>query len=167
MVEKSRPLTRDQRKALEQLIKERRFVGRDYLWKLTRKKYPNLKITRRQVMAFIREIETHKINAPKKRTKHIGRTYISGRNVVIAIDLIDMRKREDRGYKWIFTSIDMWSRKTWVEAMKDKTDMTVSYALREILKKVRNDNNGRNPKRIRSDNDSSFKSHIFINEMTI
>ena len=78
------PLTSQQLKVLKLLIKQRNYQGRDGLWILVRSKYPNLKISRRQVMDFIKSSETHQLYRTKMKTKHSGATVLSEPNKCIA-----------------------------------------------------------------------------------
>ena len=130
------PLSSAQEKALNQLIKDKHYVGRDALFKLVNEKYPDLKISIRQVMDYIKDSEVHQLYRQKRKTKHIGGTLLKQPNKVIAGDLIDMTKNESLGYKWIFTTIDMFSRRSYVEPMKSKEARHIIPAFNKILSKL-------------------------------
>lgn len=162
------PLTADQKKIIEKIIfKDKMFAGRDILYKYLQKNHPNAKISRRQVMDFLKTTEVHQLYRPKRKTKHISSTIINKKNdasrinQVIGIDLIDMTNYESKGFKWIFTGIDMFSRKSYVVKMKNKTGPSVLAGFKQLLTKIKKSNHGQLPKSIRSDNDASFTSDEF------
>jgi transposase InsO family protein len=150
-------LTAVQLQILDKIVfDERNFVGRDKLWKIVKFNHPTAEISRRQVMDYIKGIETFQLYAHKKKTKHIAPTLLKKPFLYLALDLIDYRRFENDGYKWILTAIDMFTRQTWVEAMKGKTATHSTRAVENILKRM-----PKKPKALRSDNESGFKSHLF------
>ena len=151
------PLSTKQLKALDKLvIEEKNFVGRDALWRLISEKKTDLKISRRQIMNYIKGSETHQLYKAKRKTKHIQPTILKSPNLQIWIDLINMTSFADGEYKWIFSAIDMFSRKSYVEPMKNKNVKDVINALTKILEKI-----GDTPHSLRSDNDSAFTAIPF------
>jgi hypothetical protein len=55
-------------------------------------------------------------------------------NTILAIDLENMEKFEERGFKYLFKGIDMRSRYVFSVAMKNKTDVEVLKAFKTIFK---------------------------------
>lgn len=70
------------------------------------------------------------------------------------IDLIDMQKysKFNNGFKYILTCIDTFSKYAWAQPIKSKSAENVSQAILKIL----NNNLGRKPKNIQSDNGREF-----------
>lgn len=155
------PLNFPQKRVLNKLVlKDRNFVGRDALWKLVSIKFPKSKISRRQVMDYIKKSETHQLYKQKRKTKHIKPTILKQPFGQIGIDLIDMTSFESKGFKWILTAIDMFSRYTWVEALKSKKsniiEPEVVNAMKKIISRMKE-----KPHSLRSDNGSEFISGEF------
>lgn len=76
------------------------------------------------------------------------------------IDLIDMQKysKYNRGLKYILTCIDTFSKFAWAQAIKSKSADDVTRAMSTIL----NNNLGRNPKNIQSDDGREFFNEKFL-----
>ena len=72
-------------------------------------------------------------------------------------DLVDMSKysRVNRGYKYIFTNIDIFSKYTWSFPIKSKTIKEIKPCFQKIFK-------DRKPKYIWSDQESSFFSREML-----
>lgn len=68
-----------------------------------------------------------------------------------AIDLADMSRMEDDGYKYILVVVDIFSKYCWAIPLKNKTAETVLKGFKTILK-------NRKPNKIWSDLGSEFKS---------
>lgn len=69
---------------------------------------------------------------------------------VWAIDLADMSRMEDNGFKYILVVVDTFSKYCWAIPLKNKTAETVLKGFKSILK-------GRKPNKIWSDLGSEFK----------
>jgi hypothetical protein len=89
-----------------------------------------------------------------KAPKDIKSTILQQPHQTLAIDLVDMQNFEKSGYKYMLNCVDLFSRKFYSIAMKDKEDKTTLTALKKVLKEIPN------LKSIRSDNGSEFISTI-------
>jgi hypothetical protein len=101
------------------------------LIKVNKKKY-----TYDQIKDFIDNntiSQIHKRTFKKSKGFHHIQTY--GPNVSWQMDLLDMQKysKWNNGYKWILIVIDIFSRKAFAEALKDKTTERIEKALSKIL----------------------------------
>lgn len=147
------PLTARQEKILHNLYYKRKFTfGRDRIFKLLRD--TDQDISRRQVNDWLQKQEIHQIYLGANKSKVTKPTVLSEPGKQIGVDLIDMQNQEYDGYRYIFTAIDLFSKKAYAFALKDKTDKTVAEALKKLLVKVK-------PSSIRSDNGSEFISKEF------
>ena len=72
-------------------------------------------------------------------------------------DLVDMQKyyRINKGYKYIFTNIDIFSKYSWAIPLKTKTIKEIKNCFQKIFKE-------RKPKFIWSDQESAFFSREMI-----
>jgi len=50
------------------------------------------------------------------------------------MDFIDFQKYNERGYKWILTTVNVFSKYLWVRPLKNKTVEGVKEALSKIFK---------------------------------
>ena len=160
-------LTPEEKTILHDIVfKNKHFVGRDAIFDMTKKlypksKYPHLHLSRPKIMNFLKGIESYQLFHPKRQTKHIQVSTFRGANQQIAMDLIDMSAMESGGFHWILTAIDMYSRKSYVELLKNKMDNTVLEAFKSLLQQIRDANHGNNPRSVRSDQGSEFTNQIF------
>ena len=134
--------------------------GRDKLYKYLQTNYKDAKISRRQVMKWLKDRELSQLYAPKKETKDIKRTVLTEPFMQVGIDLMDIATKEFDGYKWILSGIDLFSKKGYAAPLKNKKDKTVLIGFRKLLKQMKE-----KPHSIRSDFGSEFISDIFKEEL--
>jgi transposase InsO family protein len=152
-----RPMTAEAEAAIYDLYYVQHAVfGRDKLYQLLRSK--GVDISRRQVMDWLSKQETHQVFAPANRTVNIRNTVLSGAHKVIVIDLIDMQNFADRGFHYILTAIDPFSKKAYARALKNKEAKTVAASMNDMIKK-----DIKKVGLIRSDNGSEFIAAEFKN----
>lgn len=150
------PLSREQEKVLSDLYYvNKMYLGRDRLYKYLQT-HGHKDISRRQVMDWLKRQELHQLYRKAKASKDITTTVTNKPYKQIAIDLVDMSNMEYNGYKWLLTAIDLFTKKAWATAMKNKTKTTVVNAMKRILKKME-----QTPASIRSDNGSEFVNDVF------
>jgi len=149
-----RPMTKEQKQALHVLYyDEKMYFGIQKLWKLARVK--GIDVSRRQVADFLRSQEVYQTNAyPAKKPKVYKPTISTAPHKTLAIDLIDMQTKAFKGYQYILTGIDLFSKKGFAEPLKSKEKKAVIVALKKIVPKAR-------PRNIRSDNGSEFINYQF------
>ena len=73
------------------------------------------------------------------------------------IDLVDMikLKKQNKGYCYLLTCIDVFSKYAWVKAIKNKQAMTVTNAFNSILTSSK-----RKPNKIHSDKGSEYQIYF-------
>ena len=79
-----------------------------------------------------------------------------------AADLIEVIyiSKQNRGFKYLLTVVDVFSKYAWVEPIKTKTGQTVTAAFEKILKQ------GRKPIQLQTDDGKEFHNKTFQNIMT-
>ena len=147
------PISDDTNEELQKIYyTQSNYFGRDKLWQIAL--HNGIKVSRRQVMDWLKQQEIWQLYAPAEESKDLQSTVLNKPHDQIGIDLIDMQNYEHGNYKYIFTAIDLFSKKAYAVALKNKSNVEVNRGLREIIKKIR-------PKSIRSDNGSEFISDSF------
>lgn len=150
-------LSKDQTDLLYDLYYNKNMmVGRDRLYKYIQDKYPDSRISRRMVMSWLANQELHQIYAPAKRTINIQTTILKEPKKQIGIDLVDMSNKQYNNYKYILTGIDLFSKKAYVKALKNKEANTVANAMDDLIK-----NDIHYVSTLRSDNGSEFIADEF------
>jgi len=132
-------------------------LGRDRLYKYIKEKYPEYNISRRMVWHFISRQEIAQRFAPAKQSKNIQHTVLDEPRKQIGIDLIDMTNYEYKGYKYILTGIDLFSKKAFARPLKNKEEPTATKAMKDLI-----DNEIHYVSSIRSDRGSEFINKGFI-----
>lgn len=154
-----KPLTKKQSAILQYLYYDKKFYfGRDKIFKYLQEHYPEAKISRRQVMHWLKDNELAQLYKPTRKTKNIQATILSRPYQQLAIDLIDMQHYENQGFKYILTCIDLFSKKAWARAMKTKKASTVASSMHSIIKAIQQPITT-----IRSDNGSELIAVPFKN----
>ena len=77
-------------------------------------------------------------------------------------DLVEMQpySRENKGFKYLLTVIDVFSKFAWAVPVKQKTGKDVTAAMKSILQQ------GRKPKKLQTDKGKEFYNSIFEDLMT-
>ena len=97
-----------------------------------------------------------------KRRFRRRKTISPGINKIWQADLIDMQKfaRNNKGFHFILTIIDIFSRRAWAAALKDKRGETVAQAFNDLFK-----SEGQMPEKIQTDAGREFYNsavaHLF------
>ncbi len=68
---------------------------------------------------------------------------------------MDSLSKENNGYKYILTVIDVFSKYAWVEPLKTKSGENLVKAFEKILRK------GRKPEKLHSDKGTEFTNKLF------
>ena len=144
-----RLLSKESEQALYDLYyRQHAMFGRDRLYKLAVSK--GIDVSRREVLAWLKKQQINQLYAPTNRTVNIRNTVLSKQGV-IGIDLIDMQHFADRGFHYILTGIDLFSKKAYAKALKNKEAKTVAAAMNTLITKDIN-----RVSTVRSDNGSEF-----------
>ena len=132
------------------------FEGPDRLYK-TVKKEGKFNITHAQIKKWIQNKESYSRNKGVLRNFERGRVIVAGIDDQFDIDLASLASYADEndGYKYLLVVIDIFSRYGWVEPIKDKSSTEIINAFQKIL------DEGRIPRRVRSDAAKDFTSNAF------
>lgn len=150
-------LTPEKEKVLYDLIYgQNYFMGRDRIFKYLNEHQPDAHISRREVAAYLSRQEVYQRLFPKKETRQITSTVPTGKYTMIACDLMDMSTVAFDGYHWLFTAVDMFTKKAYATPMKTKSESDVLQAFERILNQI-----GNPIKSLRSDNGSEFVNAKF------
>src|SRR5665647_1376102 len=149
------PINSVQQKVLEKIYyTDKNYFGRDRLWRLPEVQVA--KISRRQVFDWLTHQELWQLYRTTRKSKTIRPTVLKQPLKQIGIDLIDMSRYASNGYSWILTAIDLFSKKAWAVALKNKTGKSVAEGMKQIVREIDD-----TPDSIRSDNGSEFISKEF------
>lgn len=100
----------------------------------------------------------------KQRRNNFQRRHVIQKGILdtIQIDLVEMQpySRVNKGYRYILTAIDIFSKRAYAQALKNKTAKEVANAMENIIQVLENP-----PKNIQSDEGKEFKNKIFANLM--
>mgnify|MGYP005989309477 FL=1 len=160
------PLTKKQ----EELLKDtyaRVLGGRDKLYKFIQEHHPDINISRRQVMEWLRGQELNQLTTTPRKTVKIVSSIPRYPLSKLQIDLIDLSRTESEGYKYIMTTIDTFSKYVWLNKLKSKDVKATTKALKDVLDRIRtmmihlNAEDGAEritePRAIQTDNGTEFK----------
>ena len=102
---------------------------------------------------FTMEELSNELNKPVINKFERKKIIVNHIDEIHSCDLVDMQKysRVNKGYKYIFTNIDIFSKYSWSFALKTKTIKEIKSCFEKIF-------NERKPKYIWSDQESSFFS---------
>lgn len=91
--------------------------------------------------------------------------FVSGVNDTWGMDLVDMQKyaKENKGFKYLLTVIDVLSKFAWVVAIKDKKYHTIVNAIQEVLQAAARDA-AHDRKAIASDRGRTAPKHIWCDQ---
>ena len=151
------PLTIKQTQLMNKVFYEDNVMfGRDKMYLFLKDHFPEYRISRPQVMAFLKSQEIHQIHMRPTEPKTIRATVSKLPHNTIGMDLFDMQNFESNGYKYVLNCIDLFSRYLYAVPLKNKTDKEVlkgfKYLYNFQIKDIKN---------IRSDNGSEFIAKIF------
>ena len=133
------------------------FFGRDKLYELAKKN--GIQVSWRQVAQFLKEQKVHQLYSRKFKRREVKATVLSEPFKQIGLDLVDMSNLEIRGFKWLLVAVDLFSKKVWARALKDKKaglNADVVKAFKSILDEMK-----QTPTTVRSDRGSEFISKAF------
>ena len=142
------PLSKQQEEYLYDLYYNKHFLfGRDRIFH--KAKQDEQTISERQIMAWLKDQHIWQLYKPTQKSKDIRNTVLKEPNQQIGCDLIDMTKYEYKGFNYIFTCVDLFSKKTYAYPLKQKSDAFdgLEQLLRDVNDRIAS---------IRSDNGTEF-----------
>ena len=97
------------------------------------------------------KILSEELHKPKRKNFPRRRIIVNNINEIFAADLVEMQKfaKLNKGYRYLLTCIDIFSKYSWVIPLKDKKGITIKNALEKIFNK-------RKPKFLWTDNGKEF-----------
>jgi transposase InsO family protein len=148
--QKRLPLDPTQEKLLHHIYYDKRFFfGRDKIWRLP--EVQEAGVSRRQVGDWLALQQTAQMFKPTRASRDVQPTIATKPYGQIGVDLVDMTTMAENGYKWLLTGVDLFTKKAFAVPMKDKTEKSVTDAMRKMIKQF-----AKMPSVIRSDNGSEF-----------
>ena len=112
---------------------EHYYVGRDKLFQLLRSRGIET-ISRRKVAQWLKQQEISQLYQPTKKNKTIQPTVLNHPFKQVGIDLMDFQHYEYKGYKYILTGVDLFSKMTYAIPLQDKEGGTVAKAFRKLFR---------------------------------
>jgi len=145
------PLDDETKNKIQEVYKNNNYPGAKALIKLVKEAHPE--ISSRSVNEFLsKDVGTQltKVQQKKQPEGHITSTLP---NEFWQFDIFDLSRYESQndGYKYIFGCVDVFTRKAYMEPMKQKNSEACAAALKEILKR-----SGVKPRSMLSDQDGAF-----------
>uniref|UniRef100_A0A6V7KD31 Integrase catalytic domain-containing protein n=1 Tax=Bracon brevicornis TaxID=1563983 RepID=A0A6V7KD31_9HYME len=108
-------------------------------------------------MNLEKETIAEELHRPARRNFIRRHVEVRGLNETFEADLVDMIKyvNENKGYKYLLTVIDIFSKYAWAIPTKSKTVPEVTSAMKVVLK------DGRIPKKLHVDRGKEFYNKDF------
>lgn len=127
-----------------------------YKWAKQDGRYP---VTRKVVKKWLEGSEAYTLHREAKRRFPRNSIQVPGLDVQWDADLIEFTDiaRYNDSYKYVLLCIDIFSRYVWLQPIKTKKAPAIIEAFEAIL------NNGRTPKRLRTDKGGEFTSNAVKN----
>lgn len=112
---------------------------------LNKKKFKN------ELKDWILNQETYTLHKPLLKNFQREKVKVSCIDDLWQVDLVDVSKlsKENKGFKYLLTVIDVFSKHAWVEPLINKTGISILNAFKKIIKE-------RKPKKIQSDKGTEF-----------
>ena len=113
------------------------------------------KVKTKQAKAWLASQDVYTLHKPVRYKFPRRKTIVGGPNQQWQADLIDVSRlsRHNRGTKFLLTCIDVFSKKAWVEPLKDKTATSLVNAFESIQHSL--------PKKLQTDKGTEFLNRKF------
>ena len=120
------------------------------LYREAKKRYPSL--TFRQVKTWLQAQDTYTLHKPVRYNFPRNRVIVTGIDNQWQADLVDISSlaRFNKGYKFLLTCIDVFSKFAWVVPLKNKTGESLVNGFQSIL------DLGRSPEKLQTDKGTEF-----------
>ena len=125
------------------------------LYREAKKRYPSL--TFRQVETWLQSKDTYTLHKPVLYNFPRNRLIVTGTDDQWQADLVDISSlaRFDKGYKFLLTCIDVFSKFAWVVPIKNETGESLVNGFQSIL------DLGRSPEKLQTDKGTEFLNRNF------
>ena len=134
------------------------FGGVDAVYRVI-KEQGETDISRKDVQDWLSQQDVYTLHKPARRRYKRSRVIVSGINAQFQADLADVQNlsRYNKGYKYLLTCIDVFSKYAWTVPLKTKTGQELVKAFQTIL------SSGRKPNKLQTDQGKEFVTNIFRN----
>ena len=121
------------------------------------KKKEKRKISRKQVQDWLSQQDIYTLRKPARRHYKRSRVIVPGIDAQFQADLVDVQNlsRFNKGYKYLLTCIDIFSKYAWVVPLKTKQGQELVKAFQTIL------SSGRKPNKLQTDQGTEFLNRVF------
>ena len=125
------------------------------LYVAARKK--GIKVTVKTLTKWLQHQDTYTLHKPARKKFRRNRVVVFGKDDQWEADLVDVSSlsRQNKGYKFFLTCIDVLSKFAWVIVLKNKKGATLVKAFKKIL------SSGRTPVRLFTDKGTEFTNRAF------
>ena len=125
------------------------------LYREAKKRYPS--ITFQQVKTWLQSKDTYTLHKPVRYNFPRNRVIVTGIDDQWQADLVDISSlaRFNKGYKFLLTCIDVFSKFAWVVPLKNKSGETLVNSFQSIL------DIGRSPEKLQTDKGTEFLNRNF------
>jgi len=132
--------------------------GRDQIYQYIKENFVG--VSRRRIMEFLRNQESYQLWFREKKPRITTPIFCSEVNGHWQADLINFKKHNERGFKWILTIVDVFSKYLWARPLKNKSAEEVKEAFSRIFKE-------RRPIVLHTDNSKEFKDTLLSNYLRL
>ena len=125
---------------LKDLYYNQKFAkGRDAMFYHISKTLDNKDISRRYIAGWLAKQEAHQLHTQMKPQTNIRPIITNRPGSMLQMDLIDFSNKPSNKYRYILTVIDTFSRKLWLNEIRNKTIKDVIPALNNIIQDIQKD----------------------------
>ena len=132
------------------------FGGLDAVYRAV-KENGKSKISRKQVQDWLSQQDVYTLHKPARRHYKRSRVIVPGINAQFQADLVDVQRlsRYNKGYKYLLTCIDIFSKYAWVVPLKTKQGQELVKAFKNIL------SSRRKPIKLQTEQGTEFLNSVF------
>ena len=132
------------------------FGGVDSIYRVVKEEGKH-QISRNRIRSWLKKQDTYTLHKPVRIHFKRNRVLVGGFDEQWEADLVimDSLSKQNNGYKYLLTVIDVLSKYSWVEPIKTKTGESLVQAFGKIIKK------GRKPEKLHTDKGTEFTNRMF------
>ena len=132
------------------------FRGLDAVYRAV-KEQGKTRISRKQVQNWFSQQDVYTLHKPTRRYYKRSRVIVPGIDAQFQADLVDVQSlsRYNKGYKYLLTCIDIFSKYAWVVPLKTEQGQELVKAFQTIL------SSGRKPLKLQTDQGTEFLNRLF------
>ena len=132
------------------------FGGLDAVYRAVKEEGKS-EISRKQVQDWLSQQDVYTLHKPARRRYKRSRVIVPGIDAQFQADLCDVQNlsRYNKGYKYLLTCVDIFSKYAWVVALKTKQGQELVKAFQTIF------SSGRKPSKLQTDQGTEFLNRVF------